>query len=212
MGASFHVKFTNSMFYAQFVLDDLNISRQADADGNYQSGFFQNKYGYQLGVKGEFKFLKYLLEYNQVQPYTYGHRTILQNYSHMNQALAHPLGANFKEWINILEINNGKWNYKVKTIFTQVGLDSLDTHYGQNIFAADYDASTGGQYSYGNFNGQGVATTIFVFEPEVSFSFKWFDVFGSIYFRTKKSDLIDQALMFYSLGLRTFLFSPFQHY
>ena len=212
MGASFHVKFTNSMFYAQFVLDDLNISRQADADGNYQGGFFQNKYGYQLGVKGEFKCLKYLLEYNQVQPYTYGHRTILQNYSHMNQALAHPLGANLKEWINILEINNGKWNYKVKTIFTQVGLDSLDTHYGQNIFAADYDASTGGQYSYGNFNGQGVATTIFVFEPEVSFSLKWFDVFGSIYFRTKKSDLIDQTLMFYSLGLRTFLFSPFQHY
>jgi hypothetical protein len=147
-----------------------------------------------------------------VQPYTYGHRTILQNYSHMNQALAHPLGANFKEFINILEIKKGKWTFKLKTMFTNVGLDSLDTHYGQNIFVSDYEASTGGQSSYGNFNGQGVSTTILSFQPEVSFKLKGFDVFGSVYYKAKKSDLLDQTSIFYSVGLRTFPFSTFQDY
>jgi hypothetical protein len=212
IGASLNATFKNTIFYGQFMLDDLNISRQEDRDDNYQGGFFQNKYGYQLGLKGEIKEVNFLIEYNQVQPYTYGHRTILQNYSHMNQALAHPLGANLKELINILKIRKGKWTYKIKTMFTNVGLDSLNTHYGQNIFESDFEASTGGQYSYGNFNGQGVGTTILSFQPEVSFKLKGFDIFGLIYYRTKKSDLLDQTLLFYSLGLRTFPFSTFQDY
>ena len=56
---------------------------------------FQNKFGYQIGLKARFPNSVFLIEYNQVQPYTYGHRTILQNYSHLNQALAHPM-ENFK--------------------------------------------------------------------------------------------------------------------
>ena len=130
----------------------------------------------------------------------------------MNQALAHPLGANFKELINIFEIKKGKWTYKIKTMLARVGLDSLGTHYGQNIFESDFEASNGGQHSYGNFNGQGVSTTILSFQPEVSFKLKWFDLFGSVYYRTKKSDLLDQTLIFYSVGLRTFPFSSFQDY
>ena len=206
MGATFNARLNQIMFYGQFLLDDLNISRQSDQDENYAEGFFQNKFGYQLGLKGQTENFKYLIEYNQVQPYTYGHRTILQNYSHNNQALAHPLGANFKEWINILEMKRGRWVYKIKTMFSVVGLDSINTHYGQNIFASDYDASTGGQLSYGNFNGQGFSTSILSFQPEVSFKLKAFDFFASIYYKTKNSDLLDQSFLFYSVGLRTFPF------
>ena len=53
--------------------------------------FFQNKYAFQVGLKTQIKNFNILTEYNSVQPYTYGHRTILQNYSHMNQSLSHPL-------------------------------------------------------------------------------------------------------------------------
>ncbi|MAW21318.1 MAG: hypothetical protein CMD16_02840 [Flavobacteriales bacterium] len=212
MGSNFSINFKAMTLYGQFLLDDLNISRQKDRDDDYEKGFFQNKYAYQIGLKGNIKDVNFLLEYNQVQPYTYGHRTILQNYSHMNQALAHPLGANFKEMINVLELRKGKWSYKIKTMFTIVGLDSLGSHYGQDIFASDKDASTGGQYSYGNFNGQGVKTTIFSFQPEVSFSIKQFEVFGMVYYRTKKSDLLDQSFLFYSVGFRTFPFMNFIDY
>jgi len=212
IGINFSSRIKDLVFYGQFLLDDLNISRQADRDNNYQEGFFQNKYGYQIGFKGKIKDFKYLIEYNQVQPYTYGHRTILQNYSHMNQALAHPLGANFKEWISFLQIRKGKVTYKIKTMFTYVGLDSLNTHYGQNIFESDFLASTGGQYSYGNYNGQGDNTVIFSIQPEFSLKLKWFDVFGLVYYRTKKSNLLDRDLILYSIGLRTFPFTIFQDY
>ena len=127
---------------------------------------------------------------------SYGHRTVLQNYSHMNQPLAHSLGANFKELTNICEISQGKWNYKINAMFARVGLDSVGTHYGQNIFASDLDASTGGQYSYGNFNGQGVRTNIFSSYSEVSYKFRWFDVFGSIYYKKSQSDLIHKTMIF----------------
>ena len=130
----------------------------------------------------------------------------------MNQALAHPLGANFKELITIFEIANGKWTYHIKTMYANAGLDSVDTQYGQNIFESDFEASTGGQYSYGNFNGQGVSTAILSFQPEVSFKFQGFDLFCSVYYRIKESDLLNQTSAFYSLGIRTFPFSAFQDY
>ena len=212
MGVNLNLRFKSGIIYGQFLLDDLNISRKKDEDDNYQEGFLQNKYGYQLGLKGEIKNIKYLIEYNQVQPYTYGHRTILQNYSHLNQPLAHPLGANFKELINILEMKSGRWTYKIRSIIANVGLDSIGTHYGQNIFESDLEASRGGQSSYGNFNGQGVGTTIFSFSTEAAFNLKGFDFFGSVYYGTKESDLLDQSLIFYLVGLRTFPFSTFRSY
>ncbi|MEZ4949697.1 MAG: hypothetical protein R2784_09965 [Saprospiraceae bacterium] len=39
---------------------------------------------------------------NQVRPYTYSHRDSAANYSHFRQSMAHPLGANFREQIAIL--------------------------------------------------------------------------------------------------------------
>ena len=51
MGMLLHVTYLSNDIYAKLVLDDLNISRQKDKAGeNYSSGFFQNKFGYQLGV------------------------------------------------------------------------------------------------------------------------------------------------------------------
>jgi hypothetical protein len=213
MGANFNATFYKNSFYGQVILDDMNISRQSDNDeGNYEEGFFQNKFGFQLGAKTKYKGVSILSEYNQVQPYTYGHRTILQNYSHMNQALAHPLGANFKEIVLMANYKKDKWNYSVKIISAKVGLDSLGTHYGQNIFESDYEASTGGQYSYGNFNGQGVVTHLNALHAEITYDYKWFDVFGSVFYKSKKSDLVDQTSLFYSIGLRTFPFSTVTDY
>ena len=212
MGANFNMTFDKTTLYGQALLDDLNISRQKDRDEDYKKGFFQNKYAYQLGVKTKIKGVNLLAEYNQTQPYTYGHRTILQNYSHMNQALAHPQGANFKEVVCMADYKKDKWRYKLKLTTALVGLDSLNTHYGQNIFKSDYEASTGGQDSYGNFNGHGVSTALSTINAEIAYSLKWFDVFGSIYYKKKKSDLVDQTSLWYSLGIRTFPFSAFQDY
>jgi len=212
MGGDFKIMYKKTIFFGQILLDDLNISRQKDRDDDYDDGFFQNKYAFQVGVKSSFKAVNALIEYNQVQPYTYGHRTILQNYSHMNQALAHPLGANFKELVALVKYNKEKWKFSIKLTHAKVGLDSVNTHYGQNIFDSDHNASTGGQASYGNFNGQGVSTIVNTVHAEIAYSLKWFDVFGSVFYKNKKSDLIDQTSLWYSVGIRTFPFSTFQDY
>ena len=213
MGANFNAKLKIATLYGQILIDDLNISRQKDRDEAYAGGFFQNKFAYQLGVKSSFKLLDVLLEYNQAQPYVYAHKQPMQSYTHLNQSLAHPLGANFKELVMLVNYTIEKWKFSVKLTHAKVGLDSLETHYGQNIFASDFDAQAeGDEYSYGNFNGQGVTTLINTMHAELAYSFKWFDIFGSIFYKNKKSDLLDQTSVWYSVGIRAFPFSTFQDY
>ena len=153
------------------------------------------------------------MEYNQAQPYTYAHKEPMQSYTHFNQALAHPLGANFKEVVAFANYIKKKWKFSVKLTLAKVGLDSIYSHYGQNIFASDFDAQgDGDEYSYGNFNGQGVDTQMKTLHTEAVYSFKSFDVFGSVFYKNKKSDLLNQTALWYSFGIRTFPFSTFQDY
>ena len=213
MGANFNANLKRTTLYGQVLLDDLNIARQKDRDEDFSGGFFQNKFAYQLGIKTSFKSLNILLEHNQSQPYTYAHKEPMQSYTHMNQALAHPLGANFKEVVALADYSKGKWKFSAKLTLAKVGLDSAHTHYGQNIFASDFEAQGDGEeYSYGNFNGQGVSTHIQTLHTEVAYSFGWLDVFGSVFYKNKKSDLVYQTSLWYSLGIRTFPFSTFQDY
>ncbi len=212
MGATFNMKYKKLIFYSQLLLDDLNISRQKDADESYTSGFFQNKFGYQLGVKGKVNSFDYLFEFNQVQPYTYAHKIVLQNYSHMNQALAHPYGANFREFVSVFKFNKNNWIYKLTGKYVKIGLDSIDTHYGQNIFMSDFNASTGGEYSYGNYNGQGVQTQVLSIETEIAYKLDWLTVFGNMYFRLQNSNLFEENIFLCSFGIRTFLFSKYKYY
>ena len=213
IGANFNVKLKRATLYGQLLLDDLNISRQKDRDDDYGGGFFQNKFAYQFGLRSSFNDVNFLLEYNQVQPYTYAHKEPMQSYTHFSQSLAHPLGANFKELVAFVNYSKQKWKFSIKLTHAKVGLDSLSTHYGQNIFASDFEAQgEGDEYSYGNFNGQGFSTQINTIYTEVTYSFNWFDIFGSVFCKNKKSDLLDQTSIWYSFGLRTFLFSTFQDY
>lgn len=146
--------------YGQLVIDDINFSKMSQG-----SGFFQNKLGYQIGFKSydifKVKNLFAQLEYNQVRPYTYAHKTPLQNYSHFNEALAHPLGANFKEVVGILSYQFKDISLQMKTVYAIVGRDSAGVSYGQNIFNSDFDA-VNGAFSFNNEIGQGVRTTLMI--------------------------------------------------
>jgi len=139
------------------LIDDLNISRQKDADSEYEGGFFQNKFAYQIGIKKINKKYNILFEYNHIQPYTYAHKEPMQSYTHLNQSLAHPFGANLKEFIFLFRYKFQEPYLDFKLTSTRIGLDSATTHYGQNIFLSDFLAQGDNSlYSYGNYNGQGV--------------------------------------------------------
>ncbi|MBD0332890.1 MAG: hypothetical protein ICV66_09550 [Chitinophagaceae bacterium] len=121
-------------FYGQFLLDEFNLRESRKG-----SGWWGNKYGIQAGAKYIDAFnisnLDLQLETNIVRPFTYSHRDSVANYTHYNQPLAHPLGANFKELIGIARYQPApKWLLQAKTIYYMQGRDIDSTSFGSNIF------------------------------------------------------------------------------
>ena len=82
------------------------------------------------------------LETNRVRPFTYSHNDTIANYTHYNQPLAHPLGANFQEVIGIVNYQPApRWYLYARAIYYQQGLDSAGINFGGNIFR-DYRTRT----------------------------------------------------------------------
>src|SRR5439155_17285899 len=55
------------------------------------------------------------------------------NYTHYNQPLAHPLGANFQEYIGIVKYQPApKWYINAKAIYYYQGLDSAGINFGSD--------------------------------------------------------------------------------
>lgn len=117
----------NSVVYGQLILDEVE----------------ENRHGFQIGLKTfdifRIKNLHFQAEYNTVSAFTYAHQTPLQSYSHYNQALAHPIGANFKEMVGI-------GNYRLKDLFIQLKInyitykeDVAGSNFGRDILKSDRD-------------------------------------------------------------------------
>ncbi|WP_396602283.1 gliding motility protein RemB [Algibacter sp. R77976] len=161
LGATAKYKWNDSVnFYSQFVLDEFSLG---DVKAGEKS--WKNKYGYQLGVKyyNAFKVDNLLLqfEYNRVRPYTYSHNTIVLNYGHNNQSLAHLWGANFSEAVIIGRYRYKRWYGDAKFIFGTRGLDynngTDDFSYGGDIYR-DYNDRP---FDTGVEVGQGIKSKIF---------------------------------------------------
>ncbi|MBP6091650.1 MAG: hypothetical protein KA521_10385 [Crocinitomicaceae bacterium] len=151
MGISFAAKTKKHTFYGQLIMDEFLLKEITSSNG-----WWGNKYGFQIGIKGRFakkstRFF-YRTEFNLVRPYTYAHIGIGQNYGNQGNVLAHPYGANFQELV--LELKCQKKRFLVKTFinYSIKGLDSnAQVSYGGNIYASYINRP----YEYGNFVGQG---------------------------------------------------------
>ncbi|WP_232373030.1 hypothetical protein [Pinibacter aurantiacus] len=129
-------------FYSQIMLDEFVLSHVKDQDG-----WWGNKYGIQAGMKYidafGIKNLDIQGEINAVRPYTYSHYDSVANWTHYNQPLAHPFGANFVEGIGIIRYQPlRKLSIQAKLIAWRQGLDSSGTNYGGNVFK-DYNTRPG---------------------------------------------------------------------
>ena len=133
--------------YGQFLLDEFKLD-QVRAN----TGWWANKWGLQLGAKYIDAFgisnLDLQFESNRVRPFTYSHYNSVANYTHYNQPLAHPLGANFQEFVGILRYQPApKWYINGKIIYYTQGLDSLNgRNFGSNPFRDNN--SRRGDYGY----------------------------------------------------------------
>ncbi|MSQ78944.1 MAG: hypothetical protein EXR21_04605, partial [Flavobacteriaceae bacterium] len=157
--------------YGQLVLDEFLLGHIRARDG-----WWGNKYGIQAGMKYidafKIKNLDLQAEFNTVRPYTYTHEKTGTNYSHYGQPLAHPLGANFQEYILKAWYQPAKrLTVQATYIASTTGLDSNGSHWGSNIFA-DYhkrQQHKGSPYDLGHFIGQGVKTTVNIFDFRLTY-------------------------------------------
>lgn len=159
-----YLPFKGLKLYGQFALNEFRIADLRAGNGNSA-----NKFAYQAGLRYIDAFglsnVDVQIEYNRIRPYMYAHYTqqydtyAVNSYSHYNQALAHPLGANLSELI--LKLDMQPWP-RVKAgllmIYTDYGADSSGSNWGGNIFL-DYRDS---EQEYDNKVGQGVGTQLLI--------------------------------------------------
>lgn len=165
LGASFTAKYKKHSLYGQIILDEFFL-----AEIKAKSGWWANKYGGQIGMKGRFEYGKlncfYRTEYNFVRPYTYAHLNSGQNYGNQGMTLAHPYGSNFMELLAEIKIQRGKWSVKSFFSYFLIGYDKDGFSYGANI----YQPYTNRPYEYNHVIGQGKGNN--GFRALVTFSYE----------------------------------------
>jgi hypothetical protein len=158
-----------TQFYGQILINEFILNQVL----HYSRGYWANKQGLQLGIKYidafDVKNLDLQFETNIVRPFTYQHNDTVSNYSHYNQPLAHPLGANFYEFIAIAHYQpTYKWNIEGKVIYYKQGLDSAGVNFGSNIFE-NYDTRP---RDYGFSIGSGIPATCLNMSGLLSYQWK----------------------------------------
>ncbi len=152
LGANFRwLVARRATIYGQFMMDEFLTKYYFSNRGSWTK-----KYGGQLGFKYVDAFgianLDLQGEYNVARPYTYTHRDGGRNYTHFRQPLAHPLGANFREFLGIIR-------YKITPqltvygtlMWTKQGVDYDGKNWGGNLLL-DYETRVS---DFGNSIAQG---------------------------------------------------------
>ena len=210
IGAALKASIQNTTIYSQIVLDEFLLSEIRS-----RSGWWANKFGLQLGVKGRLTDnLNYRLEGNLVRPYTFSHLTPMQVYGHRGSALAHPYGSNFVEVLTELNWRK-KMNAKLRLKFFAsigfLGKDIAGLNYGADI----YESYINRPNDYGNFIGQGLKQTFFITNTRVSYPVLKegrIHAFAELQTQYSKSDNFSDLKFIPMVGLRSYLWNDYRNY
>ncbi|HLF62489.1 MAG TPA: hypothetical protein VI603_01995 [Saprospiraceae bacterium] len=187
--------------YSQFILDEFKFS-EFFSDRKW----WGNKHGLQLGVK----YLDVLgmpdldlqVEYNRVRPFTYTHYDSLGSYSHFNQSLAHPLGANFNEILFKLDYRPISRFWLCGKLFViDAGTDTDALFYGSNILRSNTERNA----EFGVHQGQGIRVQNQIFSFSAMYMLKHNVFLEAQYFRRdydsddSTKDLLTQ---YFTFGIR----------
>ncbi len=200
--------------YGQFILDEFSLGDVKDGNKSWK-----NKFGFQLGVKYYNAFnLKNLMlqfEHNQVRPYTYSHNSIVLNYAHNYQSMAHLWNSNFKETILIGRYHYKRWSADAKIVIGVKGFDfnTVDdmSNYGGDIFGDERERPSDSGIEI----GQGNKTNIFHTELQAGYLLNPrtnLKVFTYVSYRNfnpeaQTADVIKNNTVWFNIGVRTDLFN-----
>lgn len=148
--------FRKLSFYGQFLLDEFVIDNIRNGNG-----WWANKFGIQAGGKYVDAFgianLDLQGEINLVRPYTYSHGTRYGSYSTYRQPIAHPVGANFKEFAVIMRYQPvPRLNLTGKLVLIRTGRDTTGVNWGGDILKVNSSR----EKDFNNTIGQGIDNTI----------------------------------------------------
>jgi len=133
------------------------------------NGYWANKFGGQIGIKGFDIFkvnnLNAQLEINSVRPYAYSARNHLMNYGHYQQPLAHPFGANFSEYLAIVNYRFKRFDARLQVLTATYGLDVDGVNYGKDI----YKNYTTRPADYGVYIGNGLKTDLLYLNTKIAY-------------------------------------------
>ena len=202
LGFTGKYKISNGVtLYGQFALDEFIASEFFSSDGS-----FRNKYGWQLGIRGtnlfSVKGLNYLLETNNVKPYTYSERGGLINYTENGEPLAQPWGGNLREVVGLLNYSYKRFDFSAEADYGYYGLDVNGLNYGKNPF----DDYTSPAQEFGNVTGQGLTTKMTYFEGKVAYlinpKYNLRIELGAI-MRDEKNSVFNDKTNLFTIGLRS---------
>jgi len=208
IGIDFKYNFAKRFsLYGQFMLDEF-ISREFFKSNGYWAKKFAAQAGLKyinvLGVDN----LDYQVEVNIARPYTYTHYDDA-NYTHYNQNLAHPLGANFYEWSHIIRWQPlNKLQVTGRVIYANTGEDRILTeNWGSNVLKDNDTKSRKVLYDdfYGNTIGQGRSTVTTILDLRASYQIKH-NLFIEAHYLNRKYDSavdkLDYTNTISSFGIR----------
>lgn len=189
--------FKTASLYGQMILDEYN-SEEFKKDK-----WWARKYGWQIGAKYYdvlgVQNLDLQVEHNMVRPYTYSHFTTFTNYVNYNIPIAHPLGANFKE--NLVVVNyqpTQKLQVRLTGSFAIKGEDTDSTNYGGNITKMNYNRPR----DYEVHLGQGFENKISFLEARASYMI-WHNIYADVNYRIRKDSYYpEQKESQVTVGLR----------
>lgn len=196
-GLDFKANFAKAFqVYGQLLLDEFQANELTK-----KTGYWANKYGYQLGLKyvDAFKInnLDLQVETNMVRPFTYSHYDSTANYTHYNQFLAHPLGSNFQEFIGIVKYQPiPKLRADLRAIYYMKGLDLNGENFGGNPFEL-YTTRT---KNYGYYVGDGNKIKVLNANFRLGYEFRE-NLFIEANYLFRKQTAVEQVNML-SIGLR----------
>jgi hypothetical protein len=222
LGFDFKVNFAKHVqMYGQLMLDELNFSKEFSTPGKskiygltHPRRWWGNKFAAQFGIKYIDAFgvdhLDLQLEGNVARPYTYTHFDTITSWSHYNQPLAHPLGANFTELIFQVKYQPIQPLFiSTRFIYNRKGEDNDTTNWGGNIFRP-YGTF---EREFGNTIGQGVMARTFYVDLVATYE-PWHNIFVDLtyVYRKKKSEDMARNLQthFVNLSLRWSI--PYRRY
>ena len=202
LGAAFKWNFLRHFqMYGQLIFDEIKFDELTAGNG-----WWGNKFGIQAGLKYIDAFgidhLDFQLERNLVRPYTYTHNDSLGSYTHFNQPLAHPLGANFRETVFLASYQPfPKLTLNGRIIMTDLGEDEENINWGHNLLRSNRSR----HQEYGNEVGQGVNATIFLAGFDLSYRLAHNIFLDAYYFYRKKdseTDVLDITTQMLGGGIR----------